>query len=915
MGGVGNDTYIVGSGDVVIEMTGEGDDTVMSDVSYTLGDHIENLILTGGGNINGTGNAIDNTLIGNSGVNTLTGGAGNDTYIVGEDDVVVELSGEGDDTVMSDASYTLGDHIENLILTGGGNIDGTGNALDNTLIGNSGNNTLAGAAGVDVMLGGLGDDLYIVDNAGDVVSEEEDEGIDTVEASVSYTLGDHIENLVLTGSGNINATGNALDNVLTGNSGTNTLTGGLGNDTYIVGSGDVVVEAEDEGEDTVMSDASYTLGDHIESLVLTGTGNIDGTGNALDNTLIGNSGTNTLTGGLGNDTYIVGSGDVVVEREDEGEDTVMSDASYTLGDHIENLVLTGAGNINGTGNSGNNTITGNGGNNTLAGMGGLDTLIGGFGNDTYVVSAVTDVIIEEEGEGQDTVMSAFSWLLEDHVEALVLTGSGNINGMGNDLDNTLIGNSGVNTLTGGIGNDTLNGLSGADTLIGGVGNDVYIVSDAAVTLIEEEDEGIDTVVSSVNWTLGGDFENLTLTGVAKINGIGNAGDNILIGNSASNTLTGGAGNDTLDGGAGADRLIGGEGDDTYIVDRGSDTVIEQSGQGNDTVISYVSYELGNHVENLVLAGASSSNGYGNSLDNLLIGNSSASVLAGGAGNDTLVGGGGNDTLKGDAGDDTYVYSSGIVRINDRAGGGDDTLHFAGDITINDISIVRSGSSAKVSINKGPDEILLVYQHKSSGSYTIENVTFDDGFEASLSDYQSWISGTSANNTITGTSGADTIIGKDGNDTLNGGNGVDNIHGGSGNDMIRGGDGSDLLHGGLGDDILYGDDGADILFGGAGADAFRFEAATAYGGVDTIRDFSAAEGDVIDISDVLDGIYDPMSDALTDFVQFSQSGSDTVVSIDRDGAGSTYGWTQIALLQGVVHTDEAALVAANNLLVA
>jgi Ca2+-binding RTX toxin-like protein len=169
-------------------------------------------------------------------------------------------------------------------------------------------------------------------------------------------------------------------------------------------------------------------------------------------------------------------------------------------------------------------------------------------------------------------------------------------------------------------------------------------------------------------------------------------------------------------------------------------------------------------------------------------------------------------------------------------------------------------------------------------------------------------------TITGTSGHDTIIGMDGDDVINGGGGADNIHGGAGNDILRGGDSSDLIHGGLGDDIIFGDAGADTLFGGAGADTFTFEAATAYSGIDLIKDFST--GDKLDLLDVLYGLYDPMTDDLLDFVQISVSGGDTLVSIDRDGTGSTYGWTQIAALQGVTGLGDAdAMVAAGQLLAA
>ncbi len=913
-GGLGDDTYIVGTGDVVVEAASEGTDTVESDVSYTLSTNIENLVLTGTGNINGTGNAENNTLTGNSGTNTLTGGAGDDTYIVGTGDVVVEAASEGTDTVESDVSYTLSANVENLVLTGAGALDGTGNAENNTLIGNDSVNTLDGGAGADTLIGGLGDDVYIVDDAGDVVVEAADEGTDTVESSVSHTLASNVENLILTGSGNIDGTGNADANTLTGNSGTNTLTGGAGDDTYIVGTGDVVVEATDEGEDTVQSDASYTLGAHIENLILTGSSNIDGTGNAENNTLTGNSGTNTLTGGLGDDTYIVGTGDVVVEAASEGTDTVESDVSYTLSTNIENLVLTGTGNINGTGNAENNTLTGNSGNNTLDGAGGLDTLIGGFGNDVYIVNSATDILIEGASEGIDIVHASLSWTLGDHFEGITLTGSSSVNATGNDLDNILIGNAGNNTLIGGGGNDTLEGLSGLDTLIGGLGDDLYIVSDSEDEIVENSGEGMDTVQSSISWVLDDHFENLTLSGIAGINGTGNGLDNILVGNNANNVLTGNGGNDTIDGGIGRDTMIGGTGDDVYFVERSKDQILEEEDEGIDTVYSSATYSLRENIENLILTGVYSRNGHGNGLDNLIIGNEGANVLSGRGGNDTLDGGVGNDALYGDAGDDLYIYNSGIDRINDRNGGGTDTLHIEGDITINDLQVSKKGHNANIEIDA--DNAIVVVNHHYSSGYTLDNIRFDDGFLTTFSDYQSWNWGTSGADTLTGTSGHDTIIGMEGDDDLDGAGGADNIHGGSGNDIIRGGDSSDLLHGGLGDDILFGDAGADTIFGGDGADTFTFEAATAYSGIDIIKDFSTSEGDTIDLLDVLDGIYDEMTDDLLDFVQLSESAGDTLLSIDRDGTGMTYGWTQIASIQGVTGLGDAdAMVTAGQLLVA
>jgi Ca2+-binding RTX toxin-like protein len=159
-GGAGNDTYVVGSGDTVMEAAGEGTDTVISTVTHSLGANVENLTLLGLSSASATGNVLDNVLNGllNLGGNTLTGGAGNDTYIIGAGDAVVEAANGGTDTVQSLFTHTLGANVEHLTLTGLGAVNGTGNSLNNTITGNSANNVLSGAGGDDQLRGGLGND-------------------------------------------------------------------------------------------------------------------------------------------------------------------------------------------------------------------------------------------------------------------------------------------------------------------------------------------------------------------------------------------------------------------------------------------------------------------------------------------------------------------------------------------------------------------------------------------------------------------------------------------------------------------------------------------------------------------------------------------------------------------------------------
>ncbi len=484
-----------------------------------------------------SGMAGNDALDGRAGADVLAGGTGNDAYVVDDaGDVVTELPNGGIDQVQSSIDYRLGLEIEQLILTGAANLMGTGNALDNVLTGNNGSNVLDGGVGADVMAGGAGDDAYLVEHVGDVGAEQPNEGMDSIQSSITYTLGANVEDLILTGTAAINGTGNELDNILTGNDTANVLAGDDGDDT-LTGLA---------GNDTLWGGAGHDL-------------------------LVGGTGTDTMQGGNGHDMYVLDSfGDVVIEAADEGTDTVQSALlAYTLGTNVEHLILTGTGPSAGFGNALKNELTGNSAANLLDGKGGVDRMTGGGGDDLYIIDHAGDTVVEASNEGIDTVVSGNTHSLSTNVENLRLIGFTSISGTGNASDNVLSG---------------LLNLAG-NTLAGGAGNDTYVLGSGDL-VVEAANGGTDTVQASFSYTLGSNVEHLTLTGAAAINGTGNSLNNTITGNSANNVLSSAGGADTLRGGLGYDTVNGGSGNDIFKFGRGEGQDLVQDNSGTTDKILY-----------------------------------------------------------------------------------------------------------------------------------------------------------------------------------------------------------------------------------------------------------------------------------------------------------------------------------------
>jgi len=749
-GGLGNDTFVVDSStDIVSEAAGQGVDSVLSSVSYTLSANVENLTLLGGSAVDATGNDLANVLIGNGAANSIVGGAGDDTLRggLGNDTLI---GGDGADTFLfSEAGFG-----SDVVDAGDGNdvIDATGDGVvfvsgSLTVSAGAGNDSITAVydSGTHSISAGAGDD-YIrthVNFNGSSSATDAGDGNDVVVVSGSthlVTLGAGRDLLEVKANPNGLAMSLTVTDFAAGASGDTldvssylALAANYAAGTNPFASGHLV--AVQSGVDTVLQfSGTGSGGSYINIAVLQ---NVTASSLVADNlvppfspnlsdAIIGTAGADSLVGTINADTI----------QGLAGDDTLI-------------------------GAEGNDTLDGGADNDSLDGGAGTDSMVGGSGNDIYLVDNVNDVVVELAGEGIDVVTATVSYSIGAEVENLTLAGDAAINGTGNDLANVLTGNSAANSLVGAGGSDTLDGGAGADTLAGGAGNDAYVVDNMADVVIEAANEGVDDVQSSVSHTLAANVENLTLTGSVAINGTGNELANVLTGNTAANSLAGGAGNDTiaagagndtLNGGTGNDSLTGGAGNDTYVIDSTNDVIVEVANEGTDLVQSSVSHTLAANVENLTLTGSAVINGTGNGVANVLTGNGAANSLVGGGGNDTLNGGAGVDTLVGGAGNDSYIVDNAADVVTEAANAGID----------------RITSSVSYTLSANTEYLTL------TGNAVINGT------------------GNELANVITGNSAANTLSGGGGDDVINGGGGNDTLRGGAGSDYLVGGAGADYF---------------------------------------------------------------------------------------------------------------------------
>ena len=730
-----------------------------------------------------------------------------DDLFVGTDDADWVATGVGEDTLLGNGGDdTLNGESDNDSIEGNAGHDVlAGGSGDDSLYGGSGDDDLAGGPGTDLLDGGIGNDRYVLSDENDTIVETANTG-DTDRAAVAmdYTLPDFIEELELLGSDGYSATGNALDNLLIGNRGANSFEGGAGDDTmagrggndtyYWRDPGDVIVERQGYGTDTVHVFGNAQAPAHVENMIVHGTGDFILSGNAMHNRIDGEAGNDLIAGGLGNDNLFGYAGD-----------------------------------------------------DTLIGGEGRDTMRGGSGSDTYYGGSNDTVFEEINDPGIDRYYSAQNHLSGSElrgIEILVLTeeysftryayldgGDNTVHGSegrdridgysgddrleGNGHHDRLNGNSGNDTLLGGNGHDTLEGGSGDDLMSGGGGNDLYVVESEGDRIVESAGGGNDTVETRINYHLAPTLESLELYGLNATVGIGNNGDNHIRGTQYNYSynpqvdyvLRGQGGNDSIVSSNGDDRLYGDAGNDTLSSDWGNDRLF--GGSGDDS-------------------------------------------MRAGHGNDTLQGGEGADTMDGNYGQDTYFLDN-VGDVIEGEGNGVSSQYI--DTVYTSVSVDFNAMQAQIeNIYLQGTEDLNIARH-NQGRLSGE------------------LRGNAGDNTLDGSARAiDVMLGGLGNDgyvvenkrdvVIEGANaGQDGVlsyvdyalaaHveqlqlGGNGN--INGfGNGLDnAITGNEANNILGGREGNDTLTGGAGEDSFRFDRALGPDNVDTITDFSR-NADVIQL---------------------------------------------------------------------
>lgn len=600
------------------------------------------------------GRENDDALVGDEGHDLLLGAHGND--VLG--------GGEGNDTLFGDSmqpdvfawrgatstlSLRLGQpaaladvpaaaHGEDRLYGGVGRDWLYGGGGHDRLHGEDGGDWLLGEAGDDYLDGGEGDDELW----GDYDPARRLADAQVLGTTLSYPLPNGIGVPVpFIWRSHAFAADAAGKDTLRGGPGQDTLHGGEGDDVYLFARGDGVDQVSDgAGEDT---------------LVLLDIGSTDVELHRLGSTLLVER-LEQGQGGTGDAVLVIDwTGAGRIERIAFGDGTLWGpeDIDRRLGGPAELIPPEPPGTLHRLGSAGTDQFFGGAGAEAYYALGGDDVVRGGGGEDRLFGGAGDDRLFGDNGDD------------------LIDGGAGDDALHGGTGRDTLLGGTGDDLLYGHAGDDLLEGGPGADWLAGGAGHDLYGVDHPDDGLLEYAGEGIDTVESSVSFTLPAEVENLVLLGGGALEGGGNAAANLIRGNAGANRLAGEAGDDRLEGGAGEDCLLGGGGDDAL-----------EGGEGDDRL------EGGDGADRLE-------------------GGEGRDTLLGAAGNDWLRGGQGTDRLEGGSGDDIYLFGRGDGQdaILDSQGGRD-VLRFDRELSGTRFRFSRQGEDLRIALQGSPDSVTI-----------------------------------------------------------------------------------------------------------------------------------------------------------------------------------------------------------------
>ncbi len=1039
-GGKGNDTYTVDhAGDIVTEDANAGSDLVLSGVDFELGANVERLTLQGNA-VAGEGNELANaiigsskdnelfgndgkdTLTGNDGADTLDGGLGADSLIGGKggDVYIVDNLGDkasesltlatgGKDRVESSVSFTLGANLDDLLLTGGGTINGIGNTLANEITGNDQNNKLAGMAGNDTLVGSGGNDALDgstgadaaafagnsadyevttkdgVTTVKDLNTGDGDDGTDTLTGIERLAFADDLVVLVKGTAGHdspkLTAAADSFDGLagndtLQGLAGADILMGGADGDLIVGGAGDDTANGgagADEYRHAVGDGFDIVTGaDNLDHVLLTGTHLYDLNFNRVGNDLVVSAAIDRLydfsaTGSITIKDHYLGSSIAFVlidtiDNDSHGTDPTITKAAFTTDlanglnnvEFMEILLGSSAGEvINGNGGfydqlygaGGNDTITSGNSSDFLHGGGGDDQLFGNDGDDRLGGSAGSDALDGGDGtDWADYLRATAGITVNLSIGAASDDGDGGQdklisveNVRGSQLDDIITGDAGENIIRSRGGNDSLFGGDGFDLLIGDAGNDTLHGG-----LLDEDDEAAyddspGSIIANLSNTVqlgvgAGQVKDGfgTLDTLINIEGILATGKNdTIIGGAADEFFEAMGGNDSLNGGAGFDEVNftkASEGVTVNLTKQGAAQFISV-GQGSDV---YKGFEaITGSFFNDTLTGDSG--------DNFIDARNGNDSISGGAGFDALRGAKGDDTIIGGAADDQidggdgrdqvrYTSSPGGVVVDLTVGTAQDG--FGGTDTLISIErVVGSAFNDQLTGNNGIDANLL----GSKGNDTIDGdgSGFASYFDSPGNVTANLTTGTASDgwgNTdklidlrgLSGSKNHDTLIGNGNDNWFEGGAGKDSISGGAGHDVVdyNGSDGgivvnlstgtatdnfgfadklsgieevwasndADKLTGSAAADALWAADGGDTMTGGGGADVFLFSGSASEGD-DVVTDFNKAS-DVLHFFDVVDqgapGLdLDDLEAAIISMVD-NGAGQSVVLTFDNGG---------------------------------